>query len=356
MKTDRNRHNFLSIIATAVLISTSPGLAQQSSGLSGVAVVQGSDQVAVRSHVTSVKESSAPMDALAASRIFGGRAAQEGAWPAQVSLHSAKDFQDTTEKRFQSQFCGGTLIARQWVLTAAHCVVGQDGRTSAPDSILVRTSSIDLSKGDLRAVSRVIAHEAYDPVIIDNDIALIQLAQPVQQSTGPIGAIPVLQQGANLPDGPAVVVGWGMMEEEKFPASLMETDIDIVSNATCNAGMAEVTKREFGSFLLGMGATNRIPREKLEEAYEILTSNMGDALSGNMICAGIASGERASCNGDSGGPLMIRQNDGAWLQVGIVSWGREPADATHRCGHKDLYSVYTRVSNYFDWIAGHLGG
>lgn len=147
-----------------------------------------------------------------------------------------------------------------------------------------------------------------------------------------------------------------MMEEEKFPANLMETDIDIVSNDTCNRGMAEQTKRDFGNFLVGMGQSNRIPQDKLEEAYAILAGNIGSALTDNMICAGTPSGEKTSCNGDSGGLLMIRQNDGNWLQVGIVSWGREPLGATKRCGHKDLYSVYTRVSNYYDWIARNLGG
>jgi secreted trypsin-like serine protease len=330
------------------------GLLAKGRGLSDVAVPAGSGEVKVRAFMLGAKARGTVV-AGDAGRIFGGRPAEEGAWPWQVSLHDTGRLDGTREGLFQSQFCGGTLIARQWVLTAAHCVVTGEGGTLPPEAIAVRTGSVDLARGDVRAVARVIAHEEYDPVLIDNDIALLQLAEPVQQSAGPVGAVAV-HRGSDLPEGPAVVIGWGMMEEEKFPATLMETDIDIVPSATCISGMAEQTRRDIGGFLLGMGAENRIPQAALEQAFTILSENLGPALSDNMICAGVPSGERTSCNGDSGGPLMVRDAAGTWTQVGIVSWGREPLDATKRCAHQDLYSVYTRVGNYFDWIARHVRG
>ena len=341
---------------TALAIGIAGASHAQDNGLANVAVPEGAAGVSVMRHVLDMKaRSGAGVDAESASRIFGGRAAQEGSWPAQVSLHSTENLDPRDpQKRGASQFCGGSIISRQWILTAAHCVVTGDETVMAPNAVAVRTGAVDLRNGDFRDVSRVIVHEDYDPQRIDADIALLQLAQPIQDSSGPVGAIPVSGQGQPLPNGPAVVIGWGMMQDGNFPISLMETDIDIVENSTCNAGMAEQTKRDMGGFLMGIGQSNGIPIENLQQAFDILTSEMGNALTENMICAGTTQGQRTMCNGDSGGPLMVRQSNGQWLQVGVVSWNRMPIGAQTACGHESLYGVYTRVSNYFDWIASHV--
>lgn len=326
----------------------------QDGGLKDIALPQGANEVQVRAHVLALKQQAGMQEDV--TRIFGGRAAEDGTWPAQVSLHSAGAVDGSPEGRFQSQFCGGTIIARQWVLTAAHCVVGDDGRPSEPDSILVRSGAVDMRNGDFRKVSRVIPHEDYNPVTIDNDIALVQLAEPITQSSGPVGAINVQNQGEQPPVGPATVIGWGRMEDGKFPIQLMETDIDIVPNGTCNQGMAEQTRRDMGGFLLGMGEINRIPLETLEQAFAILSDNLGNSLTENMVCAGTSSGQRTMCNGDSGGPLMVKAPNGNWVQVGVVSWNRSPIGSDRKCGHESLYAVYTRVSQYFNWISGHVSG
>ena len=77
---------------------------------------------------------------------------------------------------------------------------------------------------------------------------------------------------------------------------------------------------------------------------------MGDPLTGNMICAGETSGERDACNGDSGGPLFVK-NGNEVTQLGIVSWGEGPMNEGAACGHENAYGVYTRLGNYKDWIA-----
>lgn len=334
----------------AGLALPSAALAQQA-GLEAIARPEAAGQSPV-SFMLEARRSATRMDGDTAARIYGGRPAQEGAWPHQVALMQGEPIAGTPGGTSYYQFCGGSLIARQWVLTAAHCVYGPDNKLIDPETIRILTGSNALDEGgELRAVAKIIPHEGYDPVVVENDVAVIKLAEPVQGSNGPVGAIPVMTPGQPLPEGPAVVVGWGLMEGRVSPNELMETDIDIVPNATCNRGMAEQTKRDFGAFLTGMGAVNKVPTDKLEQAYQIVVANLGNALSENMICAGVASGERTSCNGDSGGPLMIRQDNGKWLQVGIVSWGRAPLGAVDKCGHAELYSVYARVSNYYDWIA-----
>ena len=69
----------------------------------------------------------------------------------------------------------------------------------------------------------------------------------------------------------------------------------------------------------------------------------------NMICSGVGEGGKGSCSGDSGGPLMVRIEDGTYLQVGIVSWGYTANNAAG-CSLEAEFSAFTRVARYQDWI------
>ncbi|MEM6304926.1 MAG: serine protease [Pseudomonadota bacterium] len=332
--------------------SASASLAQSDAGLDNI--LRPSNQSDIQSFVHDAKKAGTLLTDEADTRIYGGRPAQQGAWPWQVSLHTADRVGQDQESRVLSQFCGGSIIARQWVLTAAHCVQDWEKKITPANEILVRSGHVNLWEGDFRQVSAVFPHPDYNPQRTDNDVALLKLSQPISDSSGPVGAIPVLQNGADLRPGPAVSIGWGLMEGGRIPGVLMETDIDVVPNDTCNQGFAEQTRRDLGGYLLSVGAANEIPQDKLEQAFSILAPNIGNALTNNMICAGVASGERSSCNGDSGGPLMMRRADGGWIQVGIVSWGKMPLGAETSCGLPSLYGVYTRASNYFDWIGNTI--
>lgn len=348
-------------VASATLaIWPGTAAAQDSSALSDTTLsdiaVPASDARTLAEYVYQQKLQASVAEPGEAARIIGGRESEPGAWPSQAAIVQLERYGDDEESRILSQFCGASILTREWVLTAAHCVVDMEGKPIDPATIGVVTGSVFVFKGDLRRAAEIKVHEDYDPVIINNDIALIRLAEPIGSSVGPVGAVSVVQQGQAIPQGPAVVTGWGLIAAKTVPYQLLETDIDIVPNEICNRGMAEQTKRDLGSVLVGIGVSSNIPMDRIEAAFQILVSSMGPRLNANMICAGTPSSEQTACNGDSGGPLMVRQDDGRWLQVGIVSWGKEPLNADKPCAHPGLYAVYTNLAQYYDWIAGHVSG
>jgi secreted trypsin-like serine protease len=98
----------------------------------------------------------------------------------------------------------------------------------------------------------------------------------------------------------------------------------------------------------------RFSKKGIDNAIQAIAADMTDPLTANMICAGMATGARDACNGDSGGPLLVADKDGV-TQIGVVSWGEGPASASAACGHANAYGVYARVSNYLDWIKSKMG-
>ncbi|KAF2879681.1 hypothetical protein ILUMI_26487 [Ignelater luminosus] len=198
---------------------------------------------------------------------------------------------------YDSHFCGCSIIADRWALTAAHCT---DGALTAALSVRVGSSTIG-SGGLVLLVTSIHQHSSFDPITLDYDISLIKLAAPANHPlTQPINLV----DEEVLPDVPVVVTGWGTTSEGGSLSSTLQRVV-----------------------------VHTITRQQCQSSYGSLITN-------RMICAG-GWGGKDSCQGDSGGPMAVY--GGNSVQPGIVSWGRG-------CARPGYPGVYTNVAYFHDWI------
>jgi secreted trypsin-like serine protease len=279
-------------------------------------------------------------------RVFGGREVPDGQYPFQVALLKTDSLSTDPESQYSSQFCGGTLIAANWVLTAAHCM-RSDGNPLTPDAFVVLAGSTDLESGRRIAPKSIFINQSYDENSMDHDVALVELSEPVDAAPVALGT-----PGAATR---AIVVGWGMTEDEKYPRHLLETDLDVVANAECNIGIKAIYAAAVKSSVADLARQYRLKPGESDRIADELAAGLVDPLTDAMLCAGIKTGGRDSCYGDSGGPLLATEA-GRPVQIGIVSWGEGPSDSEVKCGHADVYGVYSRIDSFRDWIDSHIHG
>lgn len=206
-------------------------------------------------------------------------------------------------------FCGGTLINSRWILTATHCLV--EPRVTK-DSLEIRLGEHQLNTIDETLITKdfkvdlIVLHADYhNPRRYSNDIALVRLAEEADLSVYTPVCLPTTDQ--DFTGQLATVAGWGRTAEGGAEANILQEleGLEVLSYDQC--------------------------QEKLGSG----------ALSPDMLCAGGEEG-RDSCGGDSGGPLIVAE-DNTFTLMGVVSWGRG-------CARQGQPGVYAEVSKFIPWI------
>uniref|UniRef100_A0A8D1VFX1 Complement C1s subcomponent n=1 Tax=Sus scrofa TaxID=9823 RepID=A0A8D1VFX1_PIG len=236
-------------------------------------------------------------------RIYGGQKAKLGDFPWQVLL-------------FGETMAAGALVSDDWILTAAHAVYKQKEDAS----------SLDIRLGVLKRLSphytqawaeAIFIHEGYTHNAgYDNDIALIKLKDKVviNSNVMPICLPRKAAESFMRTNDIGTASGWGLTQRGFLARNLMSADLPIVDHQKCVAAFEK-------------------------------KSDPGVRVTDNMLCAGLESGGKDSCKGDSGGALVFLDDETQkWFVGGIVSW------SSTNCGEAGQYGVYTKVINYIPWI------
>jgi secreted trypsin-like serine protease len=240
----------------------------------------------------------------AAQAVVGGTETPDGKYPFVAALLNTNSGSTPTEQ----QFCGGSLIDKDSVLTAAHCFDGI-GVSPQPIRVTVGQTALDSTQGQVRSVSSISIHPSYDPPKTNNayDVAVLQLGSVVE-GVALMRLADASDDPLETPGRDATVAGWGSTvaqpaqgppNDPSKPDRMHEAQVPLVSDAQA--------KMTYG-----------------ESYFEAL-----------MVAAGRDNLD--SCQGDSGGPLFD-QAAGGYTQIGITSFG-------NGCGAADNPGVYTEVNN-----------
>ncbi|XP_043250959.1 phenoloxidase-activating factor 2 isoform X1 [Colletes gigas] len=242
--------------------------------------------------------------------------AQFGEFPWMVAILKEEMIGANNQKLNVYQ-CGGSLIHRQAVLTAAHCVQGKN-----PSELRIRAGEWDtqtvheIFPHQDRTVKQVIVHDKYYPGALYNDVAILILSEPVTYAEN-VDVVCLPERNDVLDGSRCIASGWGkdiFGKEGHYQVILKKVELPIVPRDRCQESLR---KTRLGKYF------------KLHESF---------------ICAGGEAG-KDTCKGDGGSPLVCpsKTNPNKYVQAGIVAWGIG-------CGEDGTPGVYANIPYARDWI------
>jgi len=244
--------------------------------------------------------------------VVGGNEVEENSYPWMAALGSR-----ALNNGGVRWFCGGSLISKNMILTAAHCV-----QNSGLSLDMVRLGAHNLGESAFEDVDdytpkQVIVHPDYkdNGSFPEHDIAVIVLQTKdsgvrMRKEVSPV-CLP--SPNTQIPAGsPVLVAGWGATSEGGLGADrLQEVTVEVTGSLRCRT------------------------------AYkQLVGADIGD----DILCAGLEEGGKDACQGDSGGPLVSEQG-GSFHLVGVVSAGLG-------CARRNVPGLYADVARHVDWIQG----
>ncbi|XP_055838596.1 phenoloxidase-activating factor 2-like [Episyrphus balteatus] len=239
--------------------------------------------------------------------------AKFGEFPWMVSIFNKIIF---SGKVFSISKCGGSLIAPNVVLTAAHCVnVKQTKNYSVRAGEWEPNSDSEPYPHQERQVAGIIVHEKYNNRSLQNDIALLFLETSFDEAPH-INTICLPPAYTNFGMSRCIASGWG---KTNFGTNIMKKiDLPVVRKAKCQ---------------------KHLRKTRLGQSFKLHSS---------FMCAGGETG-KDTCQGDSGSPLAcpMANNSDRYYQAGIVSWGIG-------CGEENVPGVYASIPKLRSWIDKQL--
>ena len=236
------------------------------------------------------------------TRVIGGREAGENEFPHQVHLGPAPGRRGSV--------CGGSIIANNWVLTAAHCVVDANTKqVTQPSQVMISTGNVDDRRQPIRLrVEKIIPHPQYGKTQINlNDVALMKVRGNLIKN-GVTAKAQLPQPNESFIGQNVVASGFGRTNPDPSVPSqspvLKALDVRVLPDQSCKS-------------VYGAGYVPSM-----------------------MVCVGGKPGQNV-CNGDSGGPLTLKSQSGN-IVVGIASFVRDV--------HCRDPAVFTKVSYHISFI------